>query len=181
MILGADDSESSIWIQKTSNRKAVLNEQWITIFLADPKKENCDIYTKISNILQKHKKSERNGCRRFWVFCLFRLDLSYRDLLSNIWFYKISLGIFQPPIRITHCGHVFCETCLLNMTRRGQRWHCPNCRSQHNCGVSSLTRNYHLEKLVQKFKETQLSKLQLNTGNKFGACKRHDREIEYRK
>ena len=91
------------------------------------------------------------------------------------------LGIFQPPIRITQCGHVFCESCLLNMTRGVQRWHCPNCRAQHNCVVNSLTRNYHLEKLVKKFNERQQSESKPKTRNSFGTCQRHDREIEYRK
>ena len=48
---------------------------------------------------------------------------------------------------------MFCEKCLLDVSNGERRWHCPDCRKQHNCTVNSLTRNYHLEKLVDKFKK----------------------------
>ena len=78
---------------------------------------------------------------------------------------------------MTPCGHVYCEKCLLNISKGEERWHCPDCRTQHNCAVNSLPRNYHFEKLVEKFKEKPKSKPR----NVFGICKKHDRAIEYRK
>ena len=89
------------------------------------------------------------------------------------------LDTFQSPIRITRCGHVYCEKCLQDVRNGVQtrRWRCPHCRKQHNCSVNSLTRNYHLEKLVEKFKK---EKPTLEPRNLFGTCKKHDRAIEYR-
>ena len=54
---------------------------------------------------------------------------------------------------MTHCGHVYCEKCLLDVSKGEQQWNCPVCLEQHNCTVNSLPRNYHLEKLVEKFKK----------------------------
>ena len=79
----------------------------------------------------------------------------------------ISVEIFQSPIRITQCGHVYCEECLLDGSNGEQRWPCPECRKLHQCTVKSLTRNYHLEKLVEKFKKEK-------------RCAKHNRAIEYR-
>ena len=87
------------------------------------------------------------------------------------------LDTFQSPIRITRCGHVYCEKCLLDVTNGAERWYCPDCRELHNCPVSSLTRNYHLEKLVEKFKKEKPTP---KPRNLFGTCIKHDRAIEYR-
>ena len=81
---------------------------------------------------------------------------------------------------MTNCGHVYCEKCLLNISKGEQRWHCPDCRTQHNCAVNSLPRNYHLEKFIEKFKKDQ-SKPKPAPKSSFGICKTHDRAIEYRK
>ena len=89
----------------------------------------------------------------------------------------LSLDTFQSPIRITRCGHVYCEKCLLDASNGVRRWHCPDCRKHHNCTVKSLTRNYHLEKLVEKFKK---EKPIPNPRSLFGVCPEHDRDIEYR-
>ena len=91
---------------------------------------------------------------------------------------NISLEIFKSPIRITHCGHVYCEKCLNDILKGDQRWNCPACRTLHNCTINSLPRNYHLEKLVEKFKKDQSTPKPRNI---FGVCKKHDRAIEYRK
>ena len=94
---------------------------------------------------------------------------------------NITLEIFQSPIRMTHCGHVYCEECLLNISNGEQRWDCPDCRTTHNCAVTSLPRNYHLEKLVEKFKKDQSGPKPIpKPRNVFGICKKHDRSIEYR-
>ena len=79
---------------------------------------------------------------------------------------------------MTHCGHAYCEKCLLDISKGEQRWHCPECRELHNCTVDSLTRNYPFEKLVEKFKK-DLPKP--TPQSPFGTCEKHDRAIEYRK
>ena len=71
---------------------------------------------------------------------------------------------------------MYCENCLLGLFNE-QPWRCPECRKPHDCAVKSLTRNYHLEKLVEKFKkEKPISQPK----NLFGTCMKHDRDIEYR-
>ena len=77
---------------------------------------------------------------------------------------------------------MYCERCLLELSNGEERWHCPDCRKLHICTVNSLTRNYHLEKLVEKFKKDLLkSKSRNREIEKTAACKKHDRTIEYRK
>lgn len=61
--------------------------------------------------------------------------------------------LFESPIRVTQCGHVLCEKCLLGTSDGKQSWLCPECREFHNCAINTLARNYHLEKLVEKFKK----------------------------
>ena len=92
---------------------------------------------------------------------------------------NIKLEIFQSPIRITHCGHNYCEKCLIDSSKGEQRWHCPVCQTEHIAAVNSLTRNYLLEKLVEKFKKEQ-PKPKPKPRSLFGICKVHDRAIEYR-
>ena len=75
---------------------------------------------------------------------------------------------------MTHCGHSYCEKCLLDVSKGEQQWNCPVCLKLHSCAVNSLPRNYHLEKLVEKFKWKPKPR------NRFGTCKTHDRAIEYR-
>ena len=87
-----------------------------------------------------------------------------------------SLDTFQSPIRITRCGHVYCEKCLLDVSNGERRWFCPDCRELHNCTVNSLTRNYHFEKFVEKFNKELIPK----SRSLYGACPEHDRDIEYR-
>ena len=73
---------------------------------------------------------------------------------------------------------MYCEKCLLDSSKGEQRWHCPDCRTLHECDVNSLARNFHLEKLVEKIKkEKPIPKPK----NQFGTCTKHDRAIEYRK
>ena len=83
---------------------------------------------------------------------------------------------------MTHCGHVYCEKCLLNISNGEQTWHCPDCRTMQNCAVNSLPRAYHLEKLVEKFKKDQPeTQPKPKPRNVYGTCTKHDRAIEYRK
>ena len=55
---------------------------------------------------------------------------------------------------------MFCEKCLLGISNGEQGWHCPECRNFHNCAINTLARNYHLEKLVEKFKKLNDIKLE---------------------
>ena len=101
----------------------------------------------------------------------FECSICLGKVKTHFFMIIISLGMFQSPIRITYCGHMYCEKCLFYVSNDEQIWHCPDCREEHHCAVSSLTRNYHLEKLVEKFQKTR---------NPFGICKKHDRAVEYR-
>ena len=87
------------------------------------------------------------------------------------------LDIFKSPIRTTLCGHMFCEACLLDVSKGEARWLCPECRKLHECSVDTLTRNYRFENFVEKFNKEQPV---LKPKNLFGTCKTHDRAIEYR-
>ena len=105
--------------------------------------------------------------------CLGKKVLNPRESHLTI----ITLETFEPPIKITQCGHMYCEKCLLGSTKGEQRWHCPDCRKLHECDINSLARNYHLEKLVEKFKKEKPKK----SKNPYGICTKHNRAIEYRK
>ena len=74
---------------------------------------------------------------------------------------------------MTRCGHVYCEKCLLEISQRNRRWHCPECRKLHDCAINTLARNYRFEKLVEKFKG-ELAKPKSETINPFELCDIHD-------
>ena len=84
--------------------------------------------------------------------------------------------LFVPPIRMTACGHVFCERCLIQVANRESYWHCPESRQVHRCTVESLPRNYRLERLVEKFQNQPQSEPQPEPET----CDTHDRIIEIR-
>ena len=48
---------------------------------------------------------------------------------------------------------MLCEKCLLGISNGQQSWLCPECRKFHNSANNTHARNYHLEKLVEKFKK----------------------------
>ena len=77
---------------------------------------------------------------------------------------------FRPPVRITDCGHSYCEACLLQY--RGphslavrqrrlafngldfgtpQSYSCPECRKPQFKEVEELTRNFFAERAVENF------------------------------
>ena len=71
--------------------------------------------------------------------------------------YKIDVlnfsELFELPIKSTKCGHSFCQKCLISLWKRSlEMWQCPECRKIHECSIFSLSRNYALEKIVEKIK-----------------------------
>ena len=66
---------------------------------------------------------------------------------------SLCLDFFTPPVRITRCGHNFCDECLTMMTT--ETWPCPECRAEQNQMARELTRNFFLERTVEKFKDSR--------------------------
>lgn len=50
----------------------------------------------------------------------------------------------QKVPRNLHCGHTYCEECLINSIKNKGRLECPICRLRHESWVkpSELTKNY---------------------------------------
>lgn len=86
--------------------------------------------------------------------------------------------MFQSPVRITQCGHNFCDSCLNDIRQRAlpRAWFCPECRQEHRYTVESLPRNFFIEKMVEKFRSKQKTAI-----FEFGSCSDHNRTIEVRK
>ena len=61
----------------------------------------------------------------------------------------LCLDFFKAPVRMTECGHNFCQQCLTGMTETP--WMCPECRTEQQQRPEQLARNYFLEKTVEKF------------------------------
>ena len=94
--------------------------------------------------------------------------------------------VFESPILITRCGHNFCQNCLKDVTKKKfkklngknkgkEGWICPVCRKFYDCTYDTLTRNFQLETLTEKFLA------QRNLNNQFGTCALHNRAMEFRK
>ena len=65
----------------------------------------------------------------------------------------ICWNVFKPPIRMTKCGHSFCQNCLKEIVAaRGANGRCPECGQFENLTPENLSRNYALEKVVKTFK-----------------------------
>ena len=90
------------------------------------------------------------------------------------WNHTNVMTVFQISWPYNVFVHNFCEQCLVGVvnTSPQQNWNCPSCREPQNCRVKSLSRNNHLEQLVEKFKKKS---------KKFGTCEIHDCEIKYSK
>ena len=59
--------------------------------------------------------------------------------------------IFRPPIRVTNCGHSFCERCIVpRYTEPG--WLCPLCKHMQNNAAEGLARNFSLEPIAASFR-----------------------------
>ena len=65
----------------------------------------------------------------------------------------ICLDFFTAPVRITRCGHNFCQGCLTKMVTAGNTtWACPECRKEQNQAPDELAQNFFLERTVEKVK-----------------------------
>ena len=92
-------------------------------------------------------------------------------------FQNLVSGIFDPPVRITECGHNYCENCLTTHADGNKDWLCPESRQQHQKNPNQLTRNYFVEKAVESF---ILSKNKSQTDDDVTFCVRHPtRQIEF--
>ena len=81
----------------------------------------------------------------------------------------------RPPIRITACGHSFCEQCILAARPEPRDWACPICNHIHDHPVSALARNYFAEQIVQSVRDqTPRAKPRQKNGD---LCNIHQQQI----
>ena len=71
----------------------------------------------------------------------------------SVLYFVISNNFFveqlKPPIKVTDCGHSYCEDCLNQVVRGQDSWQCPKSRQIHDRPVSSLPRNFAIEQAVE--------------------------------
>ena len=65
----------------------------------------------------------------------------------------ICRDFFKKPLRMTPCGHTFCQECLTVMTNIP--WPCPVCRTEQQQRPEELARNYGLETAFDAFMTSQ--------------------------
>ena len=73
----------------------------------------------------------------------------------------LCMDLFTGNVRITKCGHNYCEKCLTAMISANEgtwdyedTWPCPECRTEQNEVPAELTRNYALERSVVNYKNS---------------------------
>ena len=71
----------------------------------------------------------------------------------------LCMDLFTGNVRITKCGHNYCEKCLTAMISANEgtwdyedTWSCPECRTEQTEAPAELTRNYALERSVVNYK-----------------------------
>ena len=63
----------------------------------------------------------------------------------------LCLDFFNAPVRMTRCGHNFCQGCLTEMMPAAEdTWPCPECRTEQNEAPEDQARNFFLEQTVEK-------------------------------
>ena len=77
----------------------------------------------------------------------------------------------MPPIRLTKCGHKYCQVCLEKFVNHDE-WNCPTCRSLQREKPEDLTRDFISEKLVKKLQATKTSnKCKAHPNQELTLCK----------
>ena len=106
----------------------------------------------------------------------------------------LCLDFFTPPVRITTCGHNYCQECLRMFTQIP--WRCPVDQIEQHQRLENLARNFFLERSLENFMESRrnicathnlpkrLRKyshqswgLVTKAINKFSDCLKHDRSL----
>ena len=74
----------------------------------------------------------------------------------------LCMDLFTGIVRITKCGHNYCEDCLTEMLLADEdnrdyedTWLCPECRTEQTQEPEELTRNYALERSVVNYKNSK--------------------------
>ena len=65
----------------------------------------------------------------------------------------VCLDFFKSPVRMTSCGHNYCQGCLIGI--RPIPWLCPECRTEQQQGPEQLNRNFFLERSLENFIESR--------------------------
>ena len=65
----------------------------------------------------------------------------------------LCLDFFTPPVRITNCGHNYCQQCLEMIT--ATPWRCPVDQTEQQQRPEHLTRNFFLERSLENFIESR--------------------------
>ena len=115
----------------------------------------------------------------FWLNIFESAELgSWPRTLGSLIF---TSEVFTPPIRITDCGHDFCENCLVAVRKNQPEWQCPQTRKSHTKAITELTRNYRLERFVDAYRKQQADSFdRKEKADSFddGLCEVHQRPIE---
>ena len=61
----------------------------------------------------------------------------------------LCLDFFTPPVRITTCGHNYCQECLTMFT--AIPWRCPVDQNEQKQSPDQLARNFFLERTLENF------------------------------
>ena len=83
---------------------------------------------------------------------------------------NIYLENFKLPIKVTNCGHSFCEECILVACPEASGWRCPICNQIHNHPARDLTRNFLVEQIMSSSQVQQSLPSSYSTGSNNGSC-----------
>ena len=89
---------------------------------------------------------------------------------------NIILERFRPPIKMTSCGHSFCERCILAACPEPSDWQCPMCNQVHDHPASTLPRNFLAEQIIESA-QAQPPPKPVRLRGVFGRCNVHRHAI----